>query len=219
MRERSVAFELGHRELFAEWRLAWCGQEDEPVLVFEPHRGHALLVHRTDGVERGGQAGGYLLGRCGGGQPGGNGLQAGEVICIALGTNPGRTLGLEGMHPFQRDCETFCHELEKLDVELVEVGQLPAAYIEHTEDALFKEDWHGSNRSQTTVAQHRRDDVYRRQVVDQKGLPCGNHPARHALAAADPEVEGDLFAEAVRCPGHELVPGLVGNQHRDGVSV
>ena len=209
--ERPVSREFGCRGIDVEQGPARGGEQDELVLLLEPHRGDALLVRRADGVERGAKAGGYLLDRGRGREFGGNGLQAGEVVRIALGTNPSRTLGLEGVHPFQGDGKSFGHQLEQLDVELVEVGQLPAAHVEHTEDALFEENRDRGDRSQATVAQHGRDDIDRRQVVDQKGLPGGHDLARHALTASNPEAKGDLLAQSVRCPGHELVPSFVGD--------
>ena len=123
-------------------------------------------------------------------------------------------LGLEEARMLDRERGPVGHELEQLDLVLLEVAQMERADVENTAHLALHDEGHAEHRLDPFLPQDRVEDVRVVDVVEDHRPLLGGDPAGEAPADRDADALLDLLLDAERRARDELVRLLVEQQDR-----
>ena len=123
-------------------------------------------------------------------------------------------LGLEEARMLDRERGPVGHELEQLDLVLLEVAQMKRADVENASHVSLHDERDAEHRLDPLLTQDRVEDVGVVDVVEDHRPLLGGDPAREAPADRDADALLDLLLDAERRARDELVRLLVEQQDR-----
>ncbi len=130
-----------------------------------------------------------------------------------------RELGLVQARVLDRDRSPVGHELQKLDVAVVEAPWRNRADVQDAEDPGLHHQRDAEQRPNVILAEDRVEHVGVVDVVEDDGPLLRGHPAREALADGDAGARVQAGLEPIRGARDELVPLVVEQKHRARVDL
>ena len=126
-------------------------------------------------------------------------------------------LGLEEARVLDRERGPVGHELQQLDLVVLEGAGHERADVQDAAHLPLHDERHAEHRLDALLPQDRVEDVRMVDVVEDHRALLGGDPAGEAAAHRDSDALLDLLLDAERRPRDELVRALVEQQDRAGV--
>ena len=128
-------------------------------------------------------------------------------------------LGLEEPRMLDRERRPVAHELQQLDLVVVEGARPERADVEDAADLPLHDERHAEHRLDSLLAQERVEDVPVVDVVEDHRPLLGGDPPGEARADRDADALLQLLLDAERGAGDELVRRLVEQEDRARVDL
>ena len=128
-------------------------------------------------------------------------------------------LGLEEARMLDRERGTVGHELQQLDLVLVEGAEVERADVEDAAHLTLDDERDAEHRLDPLLPQDRVEDVRVVDVVEDHRPLLGGNPSREAAADRDADALLHLFLDPERRPRDELVRFLVEQENRARVDL